>query len=180
MKGIVFFIVALLLLAQCTSQPQKAETVAAKTEYPDQESWQTTIYITREGKTIGCLQAGHVRKYSKKKITLLDQNITVDFFNEEGKHTSRLTAQGGKIFDTSQDMLAYGRVHVVSDSGLTLATDTLRWDNRRQKILSTIPMVLTTENHDTLYGDGFESDANLDNYVITNPHGKSSRSIQIK
>lgn len=180
MTRIFLFLSTLLLLAQCTSQPQKSETVAAQSEYPDQESWQTTIYITREGKTIGHLQAGHVQKFSKKKITLMDQNIVVDFYNEDGKHTSRLTAHGGKIFDVSQDMLAYGQVHVVSDSGLTLATDTLRWDNRRQKILSTIPIVLTTESHDTLYGDGFESDANLDNYVITNPHGKSSRSIQIK
>jgi len=180
MKYIVLLTGALLLFVQCSSQPQKSETVAAKTDYPDQESWQTTIFITREGKTVGHLKAGHVQKFTKKKITLMDQNIVVDFYKEDGTHTSRLTAKGGKIFDASQDMIAYGNVYVVSDSGLTLSTDTLHWDNRRQKIFSSIPIVLTTEEHDTLYGDGFESDASLNNYIITNPHGKSSKSLQIQ
>ena len=77
-------------------------------------------------------------------------------------------------------MLAYGNVVVVSDSGVTLYTDTLKWDNKEQKIYSEIPVKITTQDHDTLYGDSFKSDPNLDNYEILNPRGKSKKSLKIE
>ncbi|MEJ2543942.1 MAG: LPS export ABC transporter periplasmic protein LptC, partial [Calditrichaceae bacterium] len=103
-----------------------------------------------------------------------------DFYNNEGKHTSVLTSEGGKVFDNNQDMLAYGNVIVISDSGMTLYTDTLKWDNKKQKIISEVPIMITTEEGDTLYGDSFISDPNLRNREIINPHGKSVKSIDIE
>ena len=176
--SILLFVI--LLFACSGEQQQKNATAQKQTEYPDQESWDATIIITREGKTVGHLKAGHVQKFSKKQITLMDENILVDFFNEQGQHTTRLTAEGGKIFDNTQNMMAYGHVVVVSDSGLTLYTDTLNWNNKKQKLYSRIPIMLTTTENDTLYGDAFESDPSLENYVITNPHGKSSKTIELK
>jgi LPS export ABC transporter protein LptC len=156
-----------------TSLPNTTE------EYPDQESWDATILITKEANTIGHLKAGKIEKYTKKNITLLKENIKIDFYNNEGQHTSVLTSEGGKVFDYNQDMLAYGNVIVISDSGMTLYTDTLKWDNKKQKIISEVPIMITTEEGDTLYGDSFMSDPNLHNREIINPHGKSVKSINI-
>ncbi len=180
MKSFMVLLLTFLLLACSEDQQKTATTVQKSVEFPDQESWDATIIITREGKTVGHLKAGHVQKFSKKQITLMDNIIEVDFYNEEGEHTTRLTADGGKIYDNTQDMMAYGNVIVVSDSGLTLYTDTLSWDNKKQKLYSKIPIMLTSSEQDTLYGDAFESDPSLENYVITNPRGKSSKMIELK
>jgi len=67
---------------------------------------------------------------------------------------------------------------VLSDSGMTLYTDTLRWNNKDQKIISEIPVKITTQT-DTIYGDSFISDPNLENYTITNSRAISKRTLKL-
>ncbi|MBN1407282.1 MAG: LPS export ABC transporter periplasmic protein LptC [Calditrichaceae bacterium] len=176
-----FFLNLLLamLIFGCVTDDRESSVPNSAEDYPDQESWNATILITKEAHTVGHLKAGKIEKYSKKNITLLKENIKIDFYNNEGRHTSMLTSEGGKVFDNNQDMLAYGNVVVISDSGMTLYTDTLKWDNKKQKIISEVPIMITTEEGDTLYGDSFISDPNLRNREIINPHGKSVKSINI-
>ena len=176
---LIVLLVTGLFLWSCSQESQK-NVQTATGEFPDQESWNATVLITREGKTVGVLKAGHVMKFTKKNMTLLDENIQVDFFDENGNHKSVLTARGGRVNDLTQDMEAYGNVVVVSDSGVTLYTDTLKWDNKNQKIYSEIPIMLTTEENDTLYGDSFRSSPDLVNYEIINPRGRSSKTINIE
>jgi len=179
MKQLLFITLTIFFLLGCSGEQKETATPIIEEDYPDQESWDATILITREGQTIGYLKAGHIQKFTKKNLTLLLDSIKVDFYDEEGQHTSILTSLGGKVFDLTQDMLAYGNVVVISDSGMTLYTDTLKWNNEEQKIISEIPIKVTTEEGDTLYGDSFKSDPNLKNREITNPRGKSSKSIDL-
>jgi len=173
------YLILMILLFACVPDDKESSLPNNAEDYPDQESWDATILITKEAQTIGHLKAGKIEKYSKKNITLLKENIRIDFYNKEGQHTSVLTSEGGKVFDYNQDMLAYGNVIVVSDSGMTLYTDTLKWDNKKQKIYSEVPIIITTEEGDTLCGDSFISDPNLRNREIINPHGKTVKTIKI-
>ncbi len=175
----ILIIFIILMIYGCVTEEKESSVPNATEDYPDQESWDATILITKEAHTIGHLKAGKIEKYSKKNITLLKEHIKIDFYNNEGQHTSVLSSEGGKVFDYSQDMLAYGNVVVVSDSGMTLYTDTLKWDHKRQKIVSDVPIMIATEEGDTLYGDSFVSDPNLRNREIINPRGKSLKSIKI-
>ena len=86
---------------------------------------------------------------------------------------------GDLNWTVGKDMVAYGNVVVVSDSGVTLYTDTLYWDNGNQKIISKIPVMIISEN-DSLYGDTFISDPSLENYEITNSHGSGAEIFRKK
>lgn len=176
---LIALLLGVFILTACNSEKKDTAEPSALENFPDQESWETTIIITRDGERVGHVQAGHVRKYSKKGVTLLDEEIQVDFYDQNGRHTSVLTAEGGKVYDDNQDMLAYGNVIVRSDSGITLYTDTLIWDNKNQKVISEIPVKITTQENDILYGDSFISDPDLVNYEIVNPRGKTTKSIKI-
>lgn len=176
---ISLFLITNLFLS-CTSQQEEEHASESIIEYPDQESWNATIRITRDGHTVGLLKAGHIQKFNNKKTTLLKDGLVVDFFNASGEHTSVLNAGGGTVYDDSQDMIAYENVVVVSDSGLMLFSDTLRWDNKNQKIYSDIPVYIVSEEADTLYGDQFTSNPDLTHYEIVNPRGKSTKSLRIE
>lgn len=180
MKLMKFFLMMALFAAACQDDRSNNAVPPPVAEYPDQESWDATVVITKDGKTRGLIKAGHVEKYTKKQTTYLSDSIQVDFYNQEGLHTSVLTSLGGKIFGKKQDMIAYGNVIVVSDSGVTLYTDTLIWDNKRQKIISRIPVKITTDEGDIFYGDSFISDPNLVDYELENPHGTSSKTLSIE
>ena len=169
-----------LIMISCTAEKNEDTAIESTVVYPDQESWNATIRITKDGNTVGLLKAGHIQKFSSTKTTLLKEGLHVDFYDEEGNHTSILTSQGGKVLDAKQDMEAFGNVIVVSDSGLILYTDTLKWNNKEQKIHSDIAMKIVSDEADTLYGDSFVSDPDLTNYEIVNPRGKSSKTIKIE
>ena len=180
LKVFVALLAVFLISFSCSSERQQEVSATDNRVYPDQESWQAVMRVTKDGRTTGLIKAGHIQKFSAKKITLLKDSLKVDFFDAEGNHTSVLTSQGGKILDDRQDMTAYGNVIVVSDSGLTLFTDTLMWNNKEQKIYSVIPVTFISDDGDTLYGDSFKSDPDLVNYEIENPRGKSSKIISIE
>jgi len=168
----------ILLWLACRSQEQ--ESVAPPNyEGPDQEGWNSRITVTSNGRTAAILQYSHMEKYSRKYEVKFDGGIIVDFYNTEGKHTSNLVAERGLLHDENNDVEAMGNVVVVSDSGITVRTQRLRWDNTRQKILSNDFVTITRAQGDTLYGHGFQSDQSLRNYSILKPSGISQTKIDL-
>ena len=75
-------------------------------------------------------------------------------------------------------MRAIGNVVAVSDSGITLYTDTLIWDSKKEKMSTDDPIMLTTQKNDTLYGVGFESDSDLQNWKVIKPTGGTDRGMK--
>ena len=97
--------------------------------------------------------------------------MDADFFNEEEIFTTNLISNIAEVDEEEDFLVAIGDVVVVSDSGVTLFTDTLSWDNVREKVFTDDSVIFITENQDTLYGIGFESDVELNNWKILKPTG---------
>ena len=174
----------LLLIACGTSQDNGLsesepveETVVE--EAPDQESWQSTVIISENGRLVAEVWANYIAVYNKQKRTYMKDSIHVDFYNREGKHNAVLTADAGTFEQQTQNLTALGNVIVVSDSGVVLETEALMWDNKQQKIISEVPVKFMNAT-DTLYGDSFISDPDMINYDIKNPRGCSRRAIPVE
>jgi LPS export ABC transporter protein LptC len=177
-KKVLYFGVACWIIG-CQSQDQQS---IAPPNYagPDQEGWNSRITVTSRGRTAAVVQYAHMEKYSKRYETKFDGGIVVDFYNAEGKHSSNLVAAGGLLYEKTNDVEAIGNVIVVSDSGFTLRTQRLRWDNAKQKIISNEFVTITTAAGDTLYGNGFESDQSLTNYSIRKPSGVTTQKVDFR
>ncbi len=176
-----FTILLIILLTwsfNCTTFETEESEKTKIEDFPDQESWNARMYFTKDGKRKAVLNAGYIAKYSKKSITLLKEDVKVDFYDNEGNHKSVLTSLEGKVFDKSQDMVAIGNVVVKSDNGNHLYCEELHWNNKTQKIISNVPVKITTKE-DTLFGDTLISDPDLSDYELTNTHGTSQKTISI-
>ena len=138
---------------------------------PDAESWDAVITLTNKGAKRGVIRSGHLEKYNDKEFILLDQNVDADFFNEEELFTTNLKSLVAEIDEEEDFLVAIGNVVVVTDSGVTLFTDTLSWDNQKEKVFTSDSVIFITEKKDTLYGIGFESDIELNNWKILQPTG---------
>lgn len=141
---------------------------------PSQESWNTTILINSVGKKAVQARAAYSAHYDDPKEILFVGEVQLDFFDQDGEHSSTMSADTGRIDDRRHLFTATGNVFVVSDSGMTLATSLLYWNENKELIFTDQPIILTTES-DTLNGIGFESDANLENWTITQPTGVTYR-----
>ena len=146
----------------------------------DQESWGVTILLTDEGLIKAKIKSGHLEKFNEREFILLDSNVTVDFFDEDENHTSTLICNIAEVNEKSNHMKAIGNVSAISDSGITIYTDTLVWNSVDKKMSTDCKIMLTTEQKDTLYGVGFESNSDLKNWVILNPSGVTTRSLNEK
>lgn len=163
-------VIVYIVLNAC-SEPRLKEEGLKRSGLPDQESWNVTITLTDEGIRRAVVKAGHLEKYNQRQFIQLDENVVVDFFDSQEKHTSNLVSEIAQIDEKTNFMTAIDNVVVVSDSGVTLYTDTLSWDNRKELVFTDDSVMVHTEENDTLYGVGFESDVSLQYWKILQPSG---------
>ena len=138
---------------------------------PDAESWNATITLTSEGAKRAVIRSGHLEKYQQRQYILLDQTVDADFFNNKEIYTSNLKSDVAEIDEAKNFLIAMGNVIVISDSGVTLFTDTLSWNNVEEQIFTDDSVIFITDQSDTLYGVGFKSDLELNNWEILKPTG---------
>lgn len=162
----------ILLLAGCEEKIRPSVVPVKETEIPSQESWNSTVTFTDSGKVKAILWAGHIASYAPQQFTLLTDSVHVDFFNDLEQHTSLLTSRRGRVNDRTEDFAAYENVIVVSDSGTTLKTDSLFWDNatRRIRTEAFVDIMSPTEH---IMGHGMISDQGLKKYTIFKVTGQA-------
>ena len=93
-------------------------------------------------------------------------NVIAKFFNDDGNYISTLYSDSAIVENISNNLRAYGNVKVISDSGYTLLSDQINWDNQYKLITSKDSVTLTDKSNTTVMGVGFESDMDLTNYKI--------------
>ena len=167
MRNILF---PFLVIISCSSIENETN-IDSRDGLPDQESWDVEITLTDEGIMRALVKAGHLEKFNDRNYIILNKNVDVDFFDEEETHTTNLKSMFAEIDEKTNFMTAIDNVVVVSDSGVTLYTDTLKWDSKEEMIYTASPIMLTTNKNDTLYGSGFESDVGLNHWKILYPSG---------
>ena len=90
---------------------------------------------------------------------------TIEFFDEMGNLQTTLNATNGEYSVLTHDMLAYGDVVATSTKGEILETDSLRYLNETDKIVSD-SFVKLTRGRDVITGIGMECDHTLDSVDI--------------
>ena len=139
-------------------------------ELVENEIWNPLIILSRKADKV--LEAKSVKLYkNSNEATLLVGDVVADFFNEDGQHISILFADSARIDGQTNNLRANGNVYVLSDSGYTLATNKILWDNRYEMIVAEDSVMFTHFEGDTLYGIGFESDIDLERFKIFKPFG---------
>ena len=144
-------------------------------EKPDQESWDVRITVTNTGVKRADIKADYLEQYNNKGFITLENNVQIDFYNAKEQHLSSVLADKAEINERTNFLQAVNNVIVKSDSGVTLFTDTLSWDNTKELIFTEDSVMITTGTNDTLYGIGFESDVNMEEWRILKPRGVTSR-----
>ncbi|MEI6576245.1 MAG: LPS export ABC transporter periplasmic protein LptC [Bacteroidota bacterium] len=115
----------------------------------------------------------YVRFGGKESILEFPKGMRVIFYKEM-KESSVLTAKYAVIHENTNLMEARNDVEITNlEKSEKLNTERLIWDQRKQKIYSNEFVKITTSDK-VLFGQGFESDQNFDNWVIKKLSGSIS------
>ena len=132
-------------------------------------------YVTNDGIRRSRVEADTAFFFEPTQITEL-RKVKVVFFDIKGAEGSTLTAKRGTYRWQDGSMEAKGNVVVVSPDGRRLSTETLRYDNTTNTIL--------TDQHFTfdrgtehLEGNSFRSDPDFKNVVTDRPRGVSGNGL---
>ena len=162
-KGMVLSMLLAALVAGCHKDAPSTPS-GEEVRIPDQEARDFTLTESSEGRKSWTLWSSYAAMYNDRNLVDA-RTVRIDFFDREGKKNSTLTADQGIVFQRTNDLEARGKVRVTTESGVTLETDSLRWQNARGKIVSDA-FVRVTRNGDVVTGYGFESDATLEHFHL--------------
>ncbi|MCX6170572.1 MAG: LPS export ABC transporter periplasmic protein LptC [Ignavibacteriales bacterium] len=168
MKKYFFSLIVLTFLLSCSKEkiePQVEKSIV-QGEIPSNESWNSKMIFSDDGKIKAILYSNHLKMFDQQKLTLLD-GVKINFYNKEQKNTSWLSSLRGKVNDLTKDMYAIDSVVALNDSGTVVKTSELMWRNKDQKII-TDKFVTITSPKEIIQGFGLESDQFLENYKIFN------------
>jgi LPS export ABC transporter protein LptC len=168
MNKLFYFLtlIFLIFLFSCSGDENTTRKVDFNPDVmPDQNGIDIKVVFTDSTQKKAVLYAGLAEIYNKRKETLLDSNVRVEFY-KNNIHVSTLTSKKAKIDDRTKNMLASDSVVVISlESARKLETEILEWNELEQRIYSTEFVKITTEN-EIIKGYGFESDPNLTDYKL--------------
>ena len=168
MKKITIVFIIFPLCISCSKMESSNNN--SSEELKETEIWNPVIILTR--KEAKLVEAKSEKLYKNtNEMALLVGNVVVDFYNDEGDHISILYSDSARIDEQNNNLNANGNVYVISDSGYTLTTSELLWDNRYEMIVAEDSVMFTHPEGDTLYGIGFESDSDLERFKIFRPFG---------
>jgi len=158
----IIIILGIILFLRC-GEDQKMEKKLTK-DLPDQVIENATMVFTVNGKKSTVIKAKSIFKWVDKDFTKA-KTLEVDFYDTLGEHTSHLTADSGWVWEKRQNLEVLGNVFVVTDDGIKLETESLKWDPKINKI-TTDDFVKITKGKDIMTGYGLEADQNLRNFKI--------------
>lgn len=164
----------LLVLLACSPHDLNSSSGKSTNLFKDHEIWSPRIIISRGEQVVITSTAEKLTKNNNENA-ILSGHVVTDFFNESGEHVSVLFSDTTAINESNNNFESYGHVIVESDSGLTLTTSRIVWDNRYRVVTSKDSVMFTTSLQDTIYGVGFESDMDLTNWRIDKPTGVTNR-----
>ena len=179
MKNNLYIIFLTLALSVIFCSQQEPVFEEKNTKVPDQEFWNAQAKATKNGRLEAIVKYGHMVRYNGDDIAYLDEGVIVDFYNAKGEHSSTLTSLKGEFNDKNNDVKAIGNVVVVSDTGVTLHSEELLFDNKTEKIVSNVDVMVTTTDGDTLYGTSFISNTEFTEWTITSTSGTGHTGVDL-
>ncbi len=165
----------LLLTASCEDTGVRPTTTVQAADSADQVLEGFSHYVTNDGVRRSRVEADTAFYYEPTQITEL-HNVKVVFFDIKGTEGSTLTAQRGTYRWQDGSMEAKGNVRVVSPDGRRLTTESLRYDNATNMIM-TDKQFSFDRGEEHLEGNSFRSDPDFKNVVTDRPRGVSGEGL---
>ena len=166
--NINFYIYALALFIGCSSSEQVDLNDSALIY--ENEIYNPEISIYQKEKIVISATSKKLLK-DEGSDAILCGMVNSRFFNEDGKHISTLYSDSATIENITNNLEAFGNVRVISDSGFTLISNRIFWNNQYKLVTSNDSVIFATPSKDTLYGVGFESDIDLSHAKVYKPFG---------
>ncbi len=175
-RKIAFYSVYLLLilvLISCVNDIDTIKKVTYDPKSPDNVTQNLEVKYTDSGYAKIQLFAKLAETYTKpESIMKLKDGLRVNFFSDDGKIVSYLTALYGEINYTKGIMYVRDSVQLYNiEKQQRLETEELIW-NQKDSLIYTNKSVIVRTKGGILFGDGIRTQQDFEFYEFIHPKGK--------
>ncbi|MBN1826369.1 MAG: LPS export ABC transporter periplasmic protein LptC [Candidatus Eisenbacteria bacterium] len=164
-KRLIAIVLALLLSTlRCGGGEEETVGETGTAPLPSQETKVRKWVEYRLGRMAWTFRGDTIRYYEEPERVEAD-GVIVDFYDEEERYASTLTADWGTIDRRTSDMESRGSVVIVNKDGVRLETDWVRWENKKERIY-TDAFVTIFRGNQRITGYGMETDPGLEHTEI--------------
>ncbi|MEC7646131.1 MAG: LPS export ABC transporter periplasmic protein LptC [Bacteroidota bacterium] len=165
------FYLAVVFFYSCSNDPQLITEFIAKEDLPIEQIEHSEILHTEKGILKIKIIANTINRFKDIQPQLVFSNgIQVIFYNDSGLVNSVLKAVNAEINEDDNIMIVSEDVVLTSSEGKKIETEELIWDKNRNKIYTNRKVVITTKK-EVIEGEGFESNPDFSQYLISKIHG---------
>jgi LPS export ABC transporter protein LptC len=157
-------------LVACRDEGVRPPTSNQAADTANQILFNLRHYVTELGVRRSLVEADTAYMYDPTQTADLNV-LKVTFYDINGAISSELTSKEGTYHWQNGAMTARGDVVGTAPDGRTLRTSVLNYDPISKKITSDQHFTFDRPGGDHLEGDGFTSDVDFRNVVITRPRG---------
>lgn len=168
-----FFALGCLLIISCENDLREIEKISAKTEKVSADTSKGVEIILSDSAIVkGKLITPLLLSYkTASPYNEMPNGLTVIFYDEYQKESSRITADHGIRRENEQLVELRKNVVVVTDKGDVFKSEELFWDEKKKMFYSNQLVNITKPDGTSINGTQFRSDQNFDNPVINNATG---------
>ncbi len=163
----------ILLLTACVNDIEKIKKVTFKANDPDEKMTELFLTYSDSGMAKIRLYAPLAESYTKKgKIIQFRSGVKVEFYNDNGRLYSLLTAKYGEINESEGTMQVRDSVQMYNPiKDQRMETEALYW-NRKDSMIFTDKMVMVRTPKALFFGKGVRSKQDFSYYEFLEPQGK--------
>jgi LPS export ABC transporter protein LptC len=162
-RGAALALMVALAAAAC-DRKDGGQAAADNAGVPDETVMEFQTQESDSGRVQWTLKAPRADRFNARNVFVMD-DPKIEFYDRMGNLQTTLTADKGEYLLDTHDMLAYGNVVAVTFKGEVLETDSLRYLNEADKIVSD-SFVKLTRGRDVVTGIGLECDHTLESVDI--------------
>ncbi len=169
------FILLAGILFSCVNDMDTIQKVTFDPNAPDEASRNLVVFYNDSGYAKVEIHAALAETYrTPEHITKLKDGLKVNFFSEEGKITSSLTALYGEINYSSGIIMAKDSVVLRNfKTKKQLETEELFWNQNEDVVYTDKNVIIRQEGKGVIgRGKGLRTTQSFSKYVIKNPVGK--------
>ena len=173
--ALTFF--GILVLQGCKNDIETINALTQDLHLPDQSGKNVEFQLTDSGRLMLIFKAPAAERYlnpndEKGPYKIFRKGIEVEFYNKEGVVESIITAGYAEHWEEQSLWKATDSVVARNIlSGERLDTEELFWDEKNKRIYSNVFTKITNEDGVYFGEKGFESDQDLENYVLIGSSG---------
>lgn len=166
--------IVIVLLSSCSDSEKNGVSVMGQysDSIPEEVFHNVEMKYSEQGRIIFVIIGNDVESYLNQDKLVFENGMKVNFFERDLSVKTSLTADYGINVESKKIVEVRGNVILTNhQSGETLYTQHLRWEQNKKMIFSDTPVKIVTPDQ-TIYGaGGMEADETFDHWTILQPSG---------